>query len=311
MGFIKVVKTSAYYSRYQTKYKRRIQGKTDYKARKALILQDRNKYASPKYRLVVRRTNRRIICQLVYATLKGDRVKCEAQSTELINYGLKAGLTNYPAAYCTGLLLARRLLRDNNLDSAHVGVEEADGQEFHIENEGLERRPFKALLDVGLVSTTTGNRVFGALKGAVDGGLHVPHSTKRFPGGSAEGYQAEAHAERIYGGHVKDYMDKLKEEGGNAFKDQFSKWQEKMDVDNISSLKELYQGIHKAIRKDPSRRKKAENKKPVRKAKKAGIGAQILTDSKGRKWKREFKRTPQDRKAAVQKKIDKFVKERK
>lgn len=110
---------------------------------------------------------------------------------------------------------------------------------------------------------------------------------------------------------MKDYMDKLKEEGGNAFKDQFSKWQEKMDVDNISSLKELYQGIHKAIRKDPSRRKKAENKKPVRKAKKAGIGAQILTDSKGRKWKREFKRTPQDRKAAVQKKIDKFVKERK
>ena len=26
------------------------------------------------------------------------------------------------------------------------------------------RRPFRALLDVGLIRTTTGNRVFGALK---------------------------------------------------------------------------------------------------------------------------------------------------
>jgi len=38
------------------------------------------------------------------------------------------------------------------------------------------------VLDVGLVRTTCGNRVFGALKGACDGGLHIPHSTKRFPG---------------------------------------------------------------------------------------------------------------------------------
>jgi len=37
-------------------------------------------------------------------------------------------------------------------------------------------------LDVGLTHTTTGNRVFGALKGAVDGGLNVPHSSNRFPG---------------------------------------------------------------------------------------------------------------------------------
>lgn len=52
----------------------------------------------------------------------------------------------------------------------------------------------------------------------------MPHSTKRFPGASSGGYSAEAHAARIYGAHVKDYMDKLKEEGGDAFKDQFSKW---------------------------------------------------------------------------------------
>ncbi len=298
MGFIKVVKTSAYYSRYQTKFKRRKDGKTDYKARKALIIQDRNKYSSPKYRLVVRRTNHRIICQLTYATIKGDRVKCEAQSTELVHYGIKAGLTNYPAAYCTGLLLARRLLRDHGMDASHVGVKEADGADYHIEHEDLERRPFKALLDVGLIRTTTGNRAFGALKGAVDGGLYVPHSTKRFPGYHPNGYNAEEHADRIFGGHIKEYMDKLKEQGGDAFKKQFNHWQTKMDVDNIDSLKKLYQGVHAAIRKDPSRHAKPA-KKPVRKEKKAELGAFIMTDSKGRRWKRFSRRTPEDRKTAV------------
>ena len=43
-------------------------------------------------------------------------------------------------------------------------------------------RPFKCLLDVGLARTTSGARLFGALKGAVDGGLDIPHSEKRFPG---------------------------------------------------------------------------------------------------------------------------------
>jgi large subunit ribosomal protein L5e len=37
-------------------------------------------------------------------------------------------------------------------------------------------------LDTGLHRTTTGSKVFGVMKGAVDGGLYVPHSVKRFPG---------------------------------------------------------------------------------------------------------------------------------
>ena len=49
------------YSRFQTKYKRRRQGKTDYYARKRLVTQAKNKYNAPKYRLVVRFTNRDII----------------------------------------------------------------------------------------------------------------------------------------------------------------------------------------------------------------------------------------------------------
>jgi hypothetical protein len=40
---------------------------------------------------------------------------------------------------------------------------QAMGEDFNVE-EGDGTRPFWALLDVGLIRTTTGNRVFGALK---------------------------------------------------------------------------------------------------------------------------------------------------
>jgi len=42
-------------------------------------------------------------------------VVATAYSHELKQYGLKQGLTNYAAAYCTGLLLARRVLSKFNL----------------------------------------------------------------------------------------------------------------------------------------------------------------------------------------------------
>ena len=45
-----------------------------------------------------------------------------------------------------------------------------------------EKKPFRAILDVGIQTTSTGNRVFGVLKGASDGGLDIPQSEKRFPG---------------------------------------------------------------------------------------------------------------------------------
>lgn len=40
---------------------------------------------------------------------------------------------------------------------------QATGEDFSVEP-AESRRPFRALLDVGLIRTTTGNRVFGALK---------------------------------------------------------------------------------------------------------------------------------------------------
>lgn len=85
---------------------------------------------------------------------------------------------------------------------------------------------FRAYLDVGLSRTTTGARVFGAMKGAVDGGLNIPHSVKRFPGYSAEtkSFNAEIHRAHIFGQHVADYMKVLEEEDSEAFKRQFSKY---------------------------------------------------------------------------------------
>merc|ERR1712137_1051814 len=105
----------------------------------------------------------------------------QAHSNELPKFGFKAGLCNYAAYYATGLLVARRALNLLGLEENFEGVEEADGEEFHIEEEVDEddRQPFKAILDVGLYRTTVGAKIFSALKGAVDGGLYVPHSIKR------------------------------------------------------------------------------------------------------------------------------------
>ncbi len=48
--------------------------------------------------------------QIVYARIEGDKVLNAAYAHELPRYGVKVGLTNYAASYCTGLLLARRVI---------------------------------------------------------------------------------------------------------------------------------------------------------------------------------------------------------
>jgi len=166
------------------KYRRRREAKTDYQARRALVIQDKNKYASPKYRMVVRFTNRDVVCQIFSSDIKHDICIASAYSHELKRYGITNGLTNYAAAYATGLLLARRI--DAKFVLGYKGIATADGKEYHVKDDGAGMAPFKAALDVGLVRTTTGARVFGALKGAVDGGLNIPHSTRRFPGVTKE-----------------------------------------------------------------------------------------------------------------------------
>ncbi|WMV36073.1 hypothetical protein MTR67_029458 [Solanum verrucosum] len=286
MAFIKVQKTRAYFKRFQVKFKRRREGKTDYRARNRLINQDKNKYNTPKYRLVVRFTNKDIIAQVVSASIAGDMILASAYANELPRYGLKVGLTNYAAAYCTGLLLARRVLKKLEMDEEYEGNLEVNGEDYSVEP-AESRRPFRALLDVGLLRTTTGNRVFGALKnvdfskltgvcsavqnpffyllrsemGALDGGLDIPHSEKRFAGFSKDSKQldAEVHRKYIYGGHVATYMKTLIEDEPEKYQTHFSEYIKKgLEADG---LEEMYKKVHAAIRADPSP-KKSEKQPP-------------------------------------------------
>ena len=329
MAFVKLLKTKAYYKRYQVKFRRRREGKTDYYARRRLIQQDKNKYDSKKYRFVVRRTNKRIICQIIYSTIQGDRVFCQADSFELKKFGVDSGLTNYASAYATGLLCARRLLADLGMADLYKGIETPDGEYFDVYEKGVQdRRPFKALLDVGLVRTTAGNRVFGAMKGAVDGGIYIPHNTKRFPGyhlekaqavtgkrgkvvekGKAQGqYNAKEHRDHIYGLHVQGYMDHLKKENKDKFNTQFSKWQKTLTATKASNLEALYKKLHADIRKNPKRTKTERKQAAVRKIlSKEGDKQIVRADSKGRKYLRPVKLTKNEKLDRVRAKIAKAI----
>jgi len=322
MGFVKTVKNKAYSMRMQVKPKRRRQGKTDYFARRRLIQQDKSKYDSKKYRLVVRRTCSKIICQIIYSTMTGDKVLAAAESSELKRFGLTAGLTNYSAAYCTGLVIARRLLKQVGLAEMYKPNDSVDGEYFNVNDDIDEKRPFKALLDVGINRTTTGARIFGALKGACDGGLDVPHKTKRFPGYKAgrievitnkrgkamdtekveATYDAKIHRQYIFGGHVTNYMNKLKKADPAKFKVQFSQWEKCLTAAKAKTCEDIYKKVHAEILKNPDRVKAKGNAKPVRKVV-TKAPQLVLQNSKGNKWLREKKLTGAQRKERVQAKF--------
>ncbi|KAL7152073.1 hypothetical protein ABFS83_04G073800 [Erythranthe nasuta] len=260
MVFVKAQKSRAYFKRFQVKFKRRREGKTDYRARIRMINQDKNKYNTPKYRFVVRFTNKDIICQIVSATITGDHVLAAAYAHELPHFGLDVGLSNYAAAYCTGLLLSRRVLKKLEMDEEYEGNVEATGEDYSVEP-AETRRPFRALLDVGLIKTTTGNRVFGALKGALDGGLDIPHSDKRFAGFNKDNKQldSEVHRKYIYGGHVASYMNALMEDEPEKYQSHFKEYIKRgVEADNIE---EMYKKVHAAIRADPTP-KKSDKQQP-------------------------------------------------
>lgn len=325
MGFVKVVKNKAYSKRMQVKPKRRRQGKTDYFARRRLVCQEKNKYDSKKYRLVVRRTNSKILTQIIYSTLTGDRVLCAAESDELRAHGLTAGLTNYSSAYATGLLIARRLLKQVGLADEYKGQSTVDGEYFNSsDNIEGDRRPFKAVLDVGIQRTTTGARLFGALKGACDGGVDVPHSNKRFPGyvrssvevvtnkrgkstgeaeKSASSYDAKVHRDRIMGVHVTKYMNEMKKDDAAKFARHFSNWTKCLEKNKAKTCEDVYKKVHTAVRSNPVRAKKAGNAKPTRKVLEKGfnmVQQNSLKKSRNQgKWIRHHRIDLAERKARI------------
>ncbi|RIB19735.1 hypothetical protein C2G38_2015662, partial [Gigaspora rosea] len=85
-----------------------------------------------------------------------------AYSHELQKYGINVGLTNWAAAYVTGLFASRRILTKLNLADKYEGVIESDGTVGPIAalDDGDAPRPFKTFLDVVLKRTSTGSKVF-------------------------------------------------------------------------------------------------------------------------------------------------------
>merc|ERR1712085_159724 len=118
-----------------------------------------------------------------------------------------------------------------------------------------------------------------------DGGLDIPHSEKRFPGYDRDSkeYDVDMHRERIFGGHVGEYMEYLEEEDNQKYKEQFAVYIEHSH--EADDLEELYEGVHEKIREDPS---PAEKK----------------SFSPDKEFKRKVKLTLEERKAAVQVKKD-------
>jgi len=134
-------------SRYCVQLRRRREGKTDYKTRKAFVI-------SRKPRLVVRSTLKNVIAQIIVAKPHGDEVLVSAHSRELKKYEWKAPGGNLPSAYLTGFLCG--------LKAKAQGIKET-------------------ILDIGLHSPSKGARVFATLKGVLDAGVHVPHSEEKLP----------------------------------------------------------------------------------------------------------------------------------
>lgn len=232
-----------------------------------MVVQDKNKYNTPKYRLVVRLSNNIVTCQIAYATIQCDRILAAAYSSELSRYGAdvtkKGGQKNYAACYATGLLLARRVLTTVGLDKSYQGVVKADGAYYRVKQGAEETRsPFKVFLDVGLTRTTTGSRVFGAMKGAVDGGLFVPHKPKRFPGNKTMKNKFDPKTLRryIYGNHVSDYMKQLQAKNPEKYAKHFSRYI--AAGKGPDDVEKMWTSVHANIRSNPAHVKVVRDKTP-------------------------------------------------
>merc|ERR1711997_59284 len=160
-----------------------------------------------------------------------------------------------------------------SLDSVYKGNDNIDGTMYCVEDEDGAPGAFRACLDVGLARTSTGAKVFTALKGAVDGGLDIPHSEKRFPGYDSESKElnADVHRQHIFGLHVAEYMKSLQEEDEEQFKKHFSRF-----IKNgvtADSMEGMYTKAHAAIRADPSPKAKVDKKVEKKRwtAKKIGL----------------------------------------
>ena len=134
----------------RTLKRRRLEGKTDYGARLSLL-------KSEKTRVVVRKTNRYIIAQIVESDSAQDKVIVGVSSKDLLNNGwpkeAAGSLKSLSAAYLTGFLL---------------GVK-------------MKGKVKEAILDMGMHRNVNNSRVYAVLKGLVESGLNIPHGKEALP----------------------------------------------------------------------------------------------------------------------------------
>jgi large subunit ribosomal protein L18 len=124
------------------KFKRRRIGVTNYKKRFALV-------KSGLYRVVVRKSNTKIIGQVVFYSEKGDVVKADVNSNMLKKYGWNSR-PNKATAYLTGMLLAK---------NAKEKIKDSE-----------------CILDIGLSPSISTSIPFVFAKGCADNGLNLKNS---------------------------------------------------------------------------------------------------------------------------------------
>ena len=133
--------------RYKPSFRRRRQGKTDYRSRLALLKSRKNRFA-------IRKTCNNIRGQVIQYTHQGDKILVNAISSELRKYGWQNHGTNAPASYLTGFLLGKR--------AQAKGIKEG-------------------VLDIGLHTPSKGANVFCTLHGILDAGIKIPHGDDILP----------------------------------------------------------------------------------------------------------------------------------
>ncbi len=132
----------------RTQKRRRRENKTDYQARMGLL-----KSSFP--RIVIRRTNRYFIAQIVESNAAKDKVVIGVTSKDLLENGwdekFAGSLKSISAGYLTGYLLAKK----------------AKKGEF--------------IVDLGMATKKNGGRIYSVVAGLIEGGLKINANEKIFP----------------------------------------------------------------------------------------------------------------------------------
>lgn len=162
--------------------RRRIENKTNYNKRLKLL-----KGKLP--RLVIRKTNRYILLQIIESKNAQDKVIYSVCTKELLKSGWpkeKAGsLKSLSAAYLGGLLLGKKA---SSLSKDNEGNKPSSKQSFEGQAGKLKE---KVILDTGLIPSTKGSRIYAAVKGVADSGIKIDYDEKIIP--SMERIEGKAH----------------------------------------------------------------------------------------------------------------------